>query len=67
METITVEEMAQDLKAIRKDLDFIKQQLIDPDRILSQEDKLVVAEAREEYAKGETTSLEDLEKEIQEG
>ena len=52
------------LDAIKSELDYIKEHMVDTDSILTEEDKKDLNKAREEYKKGETTSLEELEKEL---
>jgi hypothetical protein len=54
-----------ELKEIRIDINFIKKNMIDPDCILTEEEKEELEEARAEYERGETTSFEELEKEME--
>ena len=52
-----------ELKAIKIELDYIKEYIVD-DIILTEDDKIALAEARKEYKEGKTIKLEDLKKEI---
>jgi len=51
------------LKAIKIELDYIKEHIVD-DMILTQDDKIALAEARKEHKEGKTIKLEDLKKEL---
>tara|TARA_Y100000310_G_scaffold29928_1_gene28442 strand:- start:1318 stop:1521 length:204 start_codon:yes stop_codon:yes gene_type:complete len=62
--TSEAKEILGKLDAIKSELDYIKEHMVDSDSILTEEDKKDLANAREEYKKGETTSLEELEKEL---
>ena len=64
MTTETVnQQVAEELKAIRADLNFIKEHMVDIDTILTLEEEKKLDEAIEEYKSGKTVSLEDFEKE----
>lgn len=54
-----------ELKEIRVDINFIKNNMIDADCVLTDEERDELKEARGEYERGETTSLEDFEKEME--
>ncbi len=54
-----------ELKEIRVDINFIKNNMIDVDCVLTDEEKNELEEARKEFEGGETTSLEDFEKEME--
>jgi len=56
--------MTEELKAIRADLDYIKEHMIDVDTILTPEEKERLDEAIEEYNSGKAVSLEDFEEEL---
>lgn len=58
------EKFADELKAIREDLDYIKKHMVDVDMILINEEAARLKESLEEYKKGKAISLEDFEKEI---
>ncbi|MEK6935228.1 MAG: hypothetical protein AABW67_00415 [Nanoarchaeota archaeon] len=53
-----------ELKEIRVDINFIKNNMIDVDCVLTDKERDELKEARGEYERGETTSLEDFEKEM---
>ncbi|MFQ5621493.1 MAG: hypothetical protein ACE5FT_06650 [Candidatus Nanoarchaeia archaeon] len=55
-DTIT-EEVLEELKIIRKDLDYIKERMVE---VMSEEDSQLLEEAMQAHAKGETTSLDDV-------
>jgi len=61
---VSMEQVFDELQSLKKDVSFIKKHMIDVDMILTEDDKQSLKEAEEEYAKGETTSLEDLKKEL---
>ena len=63
-ETVNVQQMTEELKAIRADLDYIKEHMIDVDTILTPEEKDRLDEAIEEYNSGKAVSLEDFEEEL---
>ncbi|MBS3127154.1 hypothetical protein J4228_03235 [Candidatus Woesearchaeota archaeon] len=63
-ETVNVQQMTEELKAIRADLDYIKEHMIDVDTILTPEEKERLDEAIEEYNSGKAVSLEDFEEEL---
>ncbi len=56
------QEILMELKAMRKDLDFIKSHI--EDIFLSPEDEAALEEAEVEYRAGKSISLDELEKEI---
>ena len=58
------QEVVQELKAIRKDLDFIKEHMVDVDTIMTPEEEKQHEEALKEHEEGKATSLEELEKEL---
>ena len=58
------QEILRKLNKIQIDIDFLKSRIIDPDCILTPEEEEELEEARREYERGETTSLEDFEKEM---
>ena len=58
------QEILRKLNKIQIDIDFLKSRIIDPDCILTPEEKAELEEARREFERGETTSLEDFEKEM---
>ena len=58
-------EILRRLDKIQIDVNFIKNNMIDADCVLTDEEKNELEEARKEYERGETTSLEDFEKEME--
>lgn len=65
MSEVTIpEKFADELKAIREDLDYIKEHMIDVDMILTNEEVARLKESLEEYKDGKAIPLEDFEKEI---
>ncbi len=53
-ETVNAHQFAEELKAIRKDLEFIKEHMVDVDTILTQKEEWRLNEAIEEYKAGKT-------------
>ena len=64
-ETVNVQQMTEELKAIRSDLDYIKKHMVDVDTILSSQEEKKLNEAVNEYKTGKSVSLEDFEKELE--
>ena len=62
-ETISLP-VAEELKAIRKDLEFIKNHMFDPDCIMTIEEEQRFNRAMQEYKEGKTTSISKLKKEL---
>jgi len=56
--------LIEELKAIRKDLDFIKEHMFDSDSIMTAEEEKRYNQAMAEYKEGKTTSLSKLKKEL---
>jgi hypothetical protein len=63
-ESINVNEITEELKAIRKDLNFIKSHMFDEDCILMKEEEKRAEEAIEEYKLGKAVPLKVFEKEM---
>ena len=63
-DVINSKEIIYELKAIRKDLDFIKSHMVDKDSILTEEDYLSLQEYRKDKDSGRLTSHEELKKEL---
>ena len=61
-QAIESKELIGELKAIRKDLDFIKGHI--KELFLSQEDEEALEEAEKAHVQGKTISLDELEKEM---
>ncbi len=62
MEQITNKEILEELKKLRIDVEILKERLIDQDEMLTSEEKEIVDNAFEEYKRGETVSLQEIEK-----
>lgn len=62
-EAIT-KELVDELKAIRKDVDFIKAHMADMDSIMTEEDYKALQEYRKEKKAGKLTSHEGLKREL---
>ena len=57
-------QITEELKAIRKDLNFIKTHMFDPDTIMSVEEERRFKQALQELQEGKTTPLSKLKKEL---
>jgi len=57
-------QITEELKAIRKDLAFIKTHMFDPDTIMSFEEERRFKQAMVELKEGKTTPLSKLKKEL---
>ena len=62
MEQITNKEILDELKKLRIDVNILKERLIDSDAVLTIEEEGILNEAFDEYKRGETVSLEEIEK-----
>lgn len=58
-------DIMNELKKLRIDVNIIKQNMIDPDTILTADEEKRFNEGLEEFKEGKTTSLENFEKEIE--
>lgn len=56
--------LLEKMEEIKKDLNFIKEHMVDADTMLSPEEMILLHQAREEEKRGETISLEQLKKEL---
>jgi hypothetical protein len=63
-ETINMEKMYMELLALRKEVQFIKTHMFDPDTIMTTEEEERFERAMKEYKDGKFISLEDLKKEL---
>ncbi len=52
------------LDEIKSELDFIKQNMVNPDSILDEDDRSAILRARQEFKEGKTVSMDKLKKEI---
>ncbi len=64
VEAVILKDIAQELKAIREDLGYIKEHMVDVDMILTKDEEERLEESIKEYEEGKVVSLEDFEKEI---
>ena len=63
-EAIDASNLMNEIRAIRSDLDFIKEHMVDIDSIMTQDDYLALEEYRKEKNAGELVSHEDIKKEL---
>ena len=56
--------MYKELLALRREVQFIKTHMFDPDTIMTIEEEERYEKAMQEYKEGKTISLEDLKKEL---
>ncbi|MEK6872768.1 MAG: hypothetical protein AABW90_02025 [Nanoarchaeota archaeon] len=63
-ETINMEKMYMELLALKKEVQFIKNRMIDIDLIMTSDEEVVLDEALEAHKKGKTKRYEDLKKEL---
>ena len=63
--TIDMEKMYRELLALKKEVQFIKTHMFDPDTIMTTEEEEKFERAMKEYKEGKTISLEDLKKELE--
>ena len=54
----------KELKIIQKDLEYIKEHMVDADTLLTPEEEAGLEKSLKEHKEGKTTKLEDFEKEI---
>jgi hypothetical protein len=62
MNAITEKELIKELKAIREDLAYIKEHMVDIDTILTLEEEKILEEGITEFKEGKAINLEDLER-----
>lgn len=65
VETVSMEKMYGELIALRREVQFIKTHMFDPDTVMTIEEEERYDRAMQELKEGKTTSLEDLEKEME--
>lgn len=63
-EIINTEKMYRELLALRKEVQFIKMHMFDPDTIMTTEEEERYERAMQELKGDKTISLEDLKKEL---
>ena len=56
------QKLAQDIQEIKKDLQYIKEHMVDMDMILTPEEEARLQESLDEYRKGNSLTLEEFEK-----
>lgn len=61
MNTVTEKEIMKELKAIRNDLAYIKEHMVDIDAILTPEEERILEEGIKEFKDGKAIRLEDSE------
>lgn len=57
------QQILNELRTIKIDIEFIKENIIDMDTILTPKEEIRLNESLEEFQRGETISLEEIEKE----
>lgn len=63
-EAVVLKDIADELKAIREDLDYIKEHMVDVDMTLTKDEEERLEESLREYKDGKVISLEDFERKI---
>jgi hypothetical protein len=63
-EIINMEKMYRELLALKKEVQFIKNRIVDIDLIMVPEEEAKLEEALEEHKKGRAKKFEDLKKEL---
>ena len=61
-ETIETKDLYKEIKAMRKDLDYIKKHMVDADTILTKEEEAQLNSSIEDYKKGNVVSLDEFER-----
>jgi len=64
MNAIIEKEIWEELKVIRRELEYIKEHMVDVDTVLTREEERILDESLREFEEGEATKLEDFEKEL---
>jgi len=57
-----MENIVKELKEIKKEIEYIKEHMIDSDFILSVEEEKILEESIKEFEEGKAIKLEDFEK-----
>lgn len=63
-EAINVQQLTEEVRAIREDIHFIKTHMFDPDTIMTVEEERRFKQALQEFQEGKTTSLSELKEEL---
>ena len=61
---LQTQQILNELKTMRIDIEFIKENLVDVDAILTPEEETRLNKSLDEFKQGKTTSLEEFEKEM---
>ncbi len=64
MSEAALQTIQSELGAIRSDLEYLKEHMVDVDSILTEEDFEALKQARKEHKEGKTIKLEDLKKKL---
>lgn len=64
MAEATIEKVYEELKSLKKDVNFIKKHMFDPDTIMTTEEARRFEESLKELKEGKTTPLSELKKEL---
>lgn len=64
MGTVTLETIHKDLQFLKKEIKTIKENMVDVDTILTEEEKKLVDESIEEEKKGELIGLDEVKKRL---
>ena len=65
MQASIPKEITTELRAIRKDLNYIKMHMVDADTLLTPKEEIKLEASLKEYKEGKATLLEDFEKEME--
>ena len=63
-EAVTINKVYNELRSMKKEINYIKEHMIDVDMFLTIEEEALLDEALEEHKKGKTISLANLRKEL---
>ena len=66
MEQTVNQNVLEELKKLRTDVDMLKGKIVDPDTRLTAEEEKIHEEGLKEFHEGKTTSLEDFKRELEE-
>ncbi|MGC1123159.1 MAG: hypothetical protein WBA22_18910 [Candidatus Methanofastidiosia archaeon] len=66
MNAMTERELIKELKAIKKDLAYIKEYMVDIDTILTPREEKILEDGIKEFKEGKAIKLEDLERDCSE-
>lgn len=61
---IEVKQIMEKLDVIKGELDYIKNNMVNVDAILTEEDKKIITKGRKEFKEGKTVSLEGIKKRL---